>query len=578
MHFAHPQLLYLLALVPLLALLILWAQTRRRRAFNSYGEKNLVRHLVEHSGQRAVRGGQWLQLLAFVLVVLMLARPQGERTDNSEEHEGVEIILAVDISNSMLATDVQPSRIDRARQVTAELAERLAENRLGIVAFAASPSPQMPISSDRYAIRTFIDALTEKSTTHQGTNIAKVIDFAANSFGPNDDMTRAIVVITDAEAHEGDAEHAAALAKSQGTRVYVLGIGTEQGSTIPTDTGALTDLSGNAVVSALNKEACSAIADKGGGSFYHVDASGEAVARLVADLGRLPKTSFSSDYHSYREYFPYIAFLLVLVLAAEGVLRFSDHPMLKRVASRLKPNKRHAKLLLALTVVLFCTTHQTAYAQKRLERARAFEKGNKAYGTQRYRDAAGCYQRGLDFDSACARLYYNRGCAELRNYRKDEAFNSFSKAAELEGDTAAQASAYYNRGVMQQRRAKEADDEERQQLLRQAIDDYKQALRRNPHDEDARKNLEICRYQLKTDKQEQQQQNQQDDEQKQDEQNEKQPQSQNQNQPPQNQLPPQPEEQTQRLMNLVEREERKTREKLQSAKEERDDYSSEKYW
>jgi len=271
-----------------------------------------------------------LLLLAFSALVIVMARPQmGLKIDNSQRR-GIELMVALDVSNSMMANDISPDRMDKAKMLVSNIADKLQDDKIGLVVFAGDAFIQLPITSDFVSAKMFLDAISPKMIGTQGTNIGEAIRLCMNSFTNQKDVERAIVIITDGEDHEGKAEEMASEAAKNGYHVYVLGVGSEKGSTIPYNNGYLKDNEGNVVVTRLNEDMCKSVAAAGKGSFIHVDNSNIAQDRLYYELGKLKKTSLgASNYSEYNEQFQLFAWLALVLLVVEIVILEKKNPKFK---------------------------------------------------------------------------------------------------------------------------------------------------------------------------------------------------------------------------------------------------------
>ena len=288
--FDNPTYLWLLLLIPLLAMIYLYSLRQSKRRLKRFGSLKLMHQLSPMASPRRKLIKFVLAELILTLLILIVARPQiGNKIANNTSREGIEVIMALDISNSMLATDVVPSRLDKSK---------------------------LPITSDYVSAKMFLDNINPSLIGTQGTDIGKAINLAMHSFTPNTQTGKAIVVITDGEDNEGGAEAMAKQAQEKGIKVFILGIGSTQGATIPMPNGEdLRDANGNIVKTHLNEEMCKKIADAGHGVYIHVDNSSVADALLEKELGKLQKGEINNVvYSDYDEQFQAFALLVVLSL------------------------------------------------------------------------------------------------------------------------------------------------------------------------------------------------------------------------------------------------------------------------
>mgnify|MGYP000917104110 FL=1 len=315
--FDNPTYLWLLLLIPLLAMIYLYSLRQSKRRLKRFGSLKLMHQLSPMASPRRKLVKFVLAELILTLLILIVARPQiGNKIANNTSREGIEVIMALDISNSMLATDVVPSRLDKSKLMVEGLMNKFTKNKLGLIVFAGDAFVQLPITSDYVSAKMFLDNINPSLIGTQGTDIGKAINLAMHSFTPNTQTGKAIVVITDGEDNEGGAEAMAKQAQEKGIKVFILGIGSTQGTTIPMPNGEdLRDANGNIVKTQLNEEMCKKIADAGHGVYIHVDNSSVADALLEKELGKLQKGEINNVvYSDYDEQFQAFALLVVLSL------------------------------------------------------------------------------------------------------------------------------------------------------------------------------------------------------------------------------------------------------------------------
>ena len=320
MKFANPEYLYLLLILPLMFALYKYAGYRRKMNIKRYGDPQLVKQLLPSHATLRTNITFWLSLLAIALVIVALSRPRYGKGKTTITTRGVEMVVALDISNSMLADDIQPNRLEKAKRLIGRLAEQLKGNRIAIVVFAGDAYVQLPITDDFISTGLFLESITPDLIAKQGTDIGAAIEMASRCFTPNDKIGKAIVLITDGENHEGDAEAAAKKAAESGKKVFILGIGTTKGGRIPTPDGKfLRDREGQVVVTKLNEEMAKSIAAAGEGVYLQVDNTNNAQKYLSDEFEKMTKDETKTDiYTGYDELFIYAsstAFVLLLLCA-----------------------------------------------------------------------------------------------------------------------------------------------------------------------------------------------------------------------------------------------------------------------
>ena len=333
LRFEAPIYLYLLVLVPVMAA-VRWVMLRsRRKKLAKFGDTALLVQLMPgvSKARRAVKF--WLLLSALAMIVVMLARPQSGAKISNEKRKGIEAVIALDISNSMRAEDVVPSRLEKSKMLIENLVDNFTNDKVGLVVFAGDAFIQLPITSDYVSAKMFMQNADPNLIASQGTNIGEAVRIASGSFTQAENIGRAIIVITDGEDHEGGAEAAAAAARKKGMNVFVLGVGSAKGSPIPDGQGGyVKDNTGAEVLSALNENMCRQIAEAGGGGYIHVDNTNLAQEKLNVALAKLQKGDFDSViYSEYDEQFRAVAIIVLLLLIAEVCIMESRNPLLRNV-------------------------------------------------------------------------------------------------------------------------------------------------------------------------------------------------------------------------------------------------------
>ena len=236
----------------------------------------------------------------------------------------------LDVSNSMLAQDVSPNRLERAKLLVSTLIDRMQNDKIALGVFAGEAYPQLPITGDYGAAKLFLNSITPGMVTLQGTNLAAAINLADKSFTDKKRVGKAIIIITDGEDHQGGAEEAAAAAAKEGRKVYILGIGNPGGAQIPLGNDYLKDNNGQVVVTKLNEQMCREVAKAGDGLYLHVDNSNAAQEQLQTALGQLQQASEHTDYTSYNEQFQAVALILLLLLFIESFVCETKNPWVQR--------------------------------------------------------------------------------------------------------------------------------------------------------------------------------------------------------------------------------------------------------
>lgn len=332
--FEEPLYLYMLVLIPLLAGLHYFTNYIRRKRLKRYGDVELLKALMPDVSKVRPEVKMWLMLAALALLIVTLARPQFGTKVDTRKRQGIEAIIAMDVSNSMLAQDVTPSRLDKAKMLVSSIVDKMTDDKIGLIVYAGEAYTQLPITSDYVSAKMFLETISPSMITTQGTDIKQAIDLAMKSFTPNQDVSKAIFVITDGEDNEGGAAEMAKAAAEKGIKVYVLGVGSPQGSPIPIPgkSGYMVDNEGNVVVSKLNEQMCREIAAAGNGAYIYVDNSSSAQEELSGYVDKLAKKDMESViYSEYDEQFQAVALLALLLLVIDLVIMERKNPLFKGI-------------------------------------------------------------------------------------------------------------------------------------------------------------------------------------------------------------------------------------------------------
>lgn len=335
LRFQDPQYLYLLLLIIVWAAIYVLSCIARKRRLKRFGDPNLLKALMPDASLKRQHLKFGLGLFAATMLILALARPQMGLTVDNEKKQGIEAVIALDISNSMMAEDVAPNRLDCAKQLITSLIDRMDNDKVALVVFAGEAYNQMPMTSDGISASMFLDAINPTMITKQGTAIAEAINLSKKCFSKKDGIGRAIIVITDGEDHEGGAEKAARDAAKQGIRTFVIGVGGSSGAPVPDPANRgkyITNRSGQTVISHLNKDMCRSIAKAGSGAFIYLSNAPSAREQLFAQLDKIKKSDMSSVvYSSYDEQFQWVALLALIALIADAIIMERKNHVLRRL-------------------------------------------------------------------------------------------------------------------------------------------------------------------------------------------------------------------------------------------------------
>lgn len=332
--FADPNVLYLLIILLFVAIFYFYSNYRRTKRLRKYGDPELLSMLMPEASAHRPVFKFWVLWIALGLSIVMLARPQFGTRLEKVKRSGIETIIALDISNSMLAEDVVPSRLEKAKSLISRLVSNFNDDKVGLIVFAGDAFTQLPITSDYISAKMFLESITPSLISSQGTNIGEAIRLAIKSFTPQEKVGRAIIVITDGENHEGGAVEAAKEAASKGMKVFVLGIGSPDGSPIPLEgsNDYRKDNQGNVIVTRLNEQMCREVAQAGNGVYIRVDNSSSAQSLLQKEIDKLTKSDLESTvYSNYNEQFPALAWIIIVLLIIEVVVLDKKNPLFKNI-------------------------------------------------------------------------------------------------------------------------------------------------------------------------------------------------------------------------------------------------------
>lgn len=322
--FANPEYLYFFVIIPLLAVFYIFTNFLRRKRIQKYGDVELIAQLMPDVSQYRPNLKFWLTLAALSLLIFAVARPQFGSKMEKITRSGIEVVIALDISNSMLADDVAPNRLEKSKKMISKLLDDFENDKVGLIIFAGDAFIQVPITNDFISAKMFLESISPDLIARQGTDIGSAISLAMKSFTPNEKVGKAIVVITDGENHEGGAEEAAKAAAAKGMTVYVLGVGSPEGSPIPLNqlsNDYHKDNQGNIIVSRLNEQMCQDIAKAGNGAYIRVDNSNNAQKLLEKEMNKLAKTDVESEiYTEFDEQYQIIAAIAFILLFIEMLI------------------------------------------------------------------------------------------------------------------------------------------------------------------------------------------------------------------------------------------------------------------
>jgi len=494
-HFQYTIFFLLLAIVPILAGLFVYALYKKRAAAKKLGDKDLVEILSSNYSSAAYLKKFLLIVSAAGILVLALANLRSATGSEKVSRNGIDVMIALDVSKSMLAQDIKPTRLDRAKQLLSKLVDKLSNDRVGIVVFAGKAYLQMPLTGDHAAAKMYLSAATPETVPTQGTVIGDALKSCYASFNSKEKKYKAVILISDGEDHDEGAVKTAAQMAQEGVVIYTVGIGSPQGATLIDEaTGQpKTDNQGNIVISKLNEDELREIAQNGNGKYTLFQNTDAVVDNLTSELAGMDQRNVTDDsLVNYKSYFQYFLLAALLFLLIETFISENK----RRNYLRIKP----------AMVMLFVCFSSFASAQTKKEKL-IIKKGNEAYKKGAYAEAAESYGQVVQQNPLNATAQFNNGNALYKTDKKEDALKAYDKSISNLGNDVEKSNAYYNKGVVLQNDKK----------LPECIDAYKKALKLAPDNEDARQNLQKA---LQQQKQQQEKKDQNNDKKKQDQQKE----------------------------------------------------------
>ena len=487
--FQHIEYLIGLAAIPLLLILYFFVLNWKKRTIKKIGDANLVREMIKNYSPQKFAFKFVLILAAFTLGVFALANLRSPSGTEKINRNGIDIILALDVSKSMLAQDIKPNRLERAKQAISKLIDKLDNDRIGIVVFAGRAYLQMPLTGDHGAAKMYLASSSTDIVPTQGTVIADALKMCYSSFNSKEKKYKAVILISDGEDHDEGALKMAAQMAEEGIVINTVGIGSPQGSTIIDEltNQPKQDVNGNTVITRLNEDELMKIAEKGNGMYQLFSNTDDLVNKLDVQLGSMDQRTVTEDsLVNYKNYFPYFLLLALGLMVIE--LFVSER---KAVGSWQLPFGKSARknavaspFTLCLLLFAFCLLPVSTIAQT--EKV-LIKKGNEAYEKKEYDNAITNYQQASVKNPANPTAQYNLGNALYKNKKIDEAVQAYDNALSNSSSKEDRSRSYYNKGVVLQNNKK----------LPECIDAYKNALKLNPQDEDARMNLQKALQQQK---------------------------------------------------------------------------------
>ena len=338
LRFGHSELLWALVLVPAFIILFIAVRRWKRKALAALGEKSVISRIIPDVSFKRPTLKFILFIIAYGLLIIGAADPQIGTTTDDTQHKGADIMILLDVSNSMLSQDFAPNRLENAKMAIAQLIDHLHDDKIGIVVFAGEAYVQLPMTSDYSAAKLFLGTINTNMVPVQGTAIGAAIDMGVKSFDFKDGAPKAMILLTDGENHEDDAPIAANAAHEKDVVVHVIGFGSAQGSPIPVyddngkETGFHTDSAGHTVVSKLNEDMCREIAAAGYGIYFHASSANSGLGYAMNQVNKMHlKTYETKTFKDFEDRFQFFFVVVLALLVVEFFISSRKNELLTRL-------------------------------------------------------------------------------------------------------------------------------------------------------------------------------------------------------------------------------------------------------
>ena len=492
LQFQNILLLAALALVPIICAMYFYARAKKKKAINKIGDPLLVGQLMKQYNSKSFVQKFLLATVAMAALVVAMANLRKPSGAENVSRAGIDVMIALDVSKSMLAQDISPTRLERAKQMLSRLIDKLGNNRVGIVIFAGKAYLQMPITGDLSAAKMYLGSADTESVPTQGTVIGDALKMCNASFNSKEKKYKAVLLVSDGEDHDEAANEIAKQMASDGVSIYTVGIGSPEGSPIIDEsTGQMkTDAQGNTVITKLNEEALRSVAKNGNGGYMLYNNTESVASTIASQLASMDQRAVKDDsltnYKTFYQWFLALALILLLIELFISEMKTNSSKKLKPVAATVVAG-----------LIGFTANAQTA--------KETIKQGNEAYKKADYPAAATEYNKVLQKNPENVTAQYNLGNALYKSEKKQEAIVAYDKSISKLSRPVEKSNAYYNKGVVLQNDNK----------LPECIDAYKNALKLDPNNEDARQNLQKALKQQQEQKQKEQKDKKEDEQEKQ---------------------------------------------------------------
>ena len=470
-HFQHIEYLLALAVVPLMILLYAFVIKGKKNTIKKIGDTVLVNQLIKEYSPVKFFMKFVLISLAFVVGVIALANPRMPQGTTMVNRSGIDVMVALDVSKSMLAGDIKPNRLERAKQFVTKLIDKLPNDRIGIVVFAGRAYLQMPLTTDHSAAKMYLASASTDVVPTQGTVIGDALKMCYAAFNTQEKKYKAIVLISDGEDHDEAAVKITTALAEEGVMINTVGIGSLEGTTIidPVTNETKRDAAGSPVITKLNEEELKNIAANGNGLYQLFTNTDEVVDNVDKQLKAMGQRAITENsLVNYKNFFPWLLGIGLILLLIEFFM------------SEIKQLKKTQKISIKKEAVILTLFFLSPFFLSAQNNNTLIKNGNDAYNKREYDEAADNYKKVADKDPANEKAQYNLGNALYKKGSEAEALHAYDVAIKISHSKTERSEGWYNKGVALQNSKK----------LPECIDAYKNALRLNPADEEARFNLQ----------------------------------------------------------------------------------------
>lgn len=558
LRFQHQYILITLALILVLVLIYFFLLYWRKNKITQIGNAPLVQQQL----LGYIKGRQTLKFVlrasALTFIILGCANLQKSGNEETLQRKGVDVIIALDVSKSMLAKDVQPNRLTRAKQFIERLNEKMSNDRIGLVIFAGRSYLQVPLTIDYSALKLLLQTVSPEMVPTQGTVIGEAIALANESFSSRERKYKSIVVISDGEDHDENALNEVKKATEAGVIIHTIGVGSPQGAPLfdPSTNAPKLDEQGNPITTKLNEDELRSIASAGNGTYNLLNNADASAQKIIDELSKMEQRNLGAVvYNNYTSYFQYFLAIALMLLVIDWLTP----------GSKIQSRKKTSLAIVCIAAFLMTQTNN-AYAQSA---KKLINQGNQLYQQGKYKDAALYYGQSLQKDTSLAsKSAYNLGNALYQQNQNEAARKAFEAASRRVNDQKEKAQIDYNVGNTYMAEKK----------WQEAIEAYKNTLRKNPQDADAKYNLAYAKAMLQKngnegknedkqqDKKEQEKKDQKENQQQQEQQNQDKQNEENKDQQAQSQPSKMTEKQAEQILNALQQEEKKLQEKNKKIK------------